>query len=120
MAAGAARSAARIENRGSRSAMCSIIWGQSWSATRAQQDFATPFSSARVEPAVGHRRLAYWRKSAASGSEEDKDKGAESGMDFSLTEREAYYRDRVRDFIETRIRPRNKDYKSQLETGDRW
>src|SRR5215212_3791619 len=41
-------------------------------------------------------------------------------MDFDLTERQAFYRDRVRDFIETRIRPRNKDYKSQLNTGDRW
>ncbi|WP_114954392.1 acyl-CoA dehydrogenase family protein [Sphingosinicella terrae] len=41
-------------------------------------------------------------------------------MDFSLTEREAYYRDRVRDFIETRIRPRNADYKAQLAAGDRW
>ncbi|MGZ8311677.1 MAG: acyl-CoA dehydrogenase family protein [Allosphingosinicella sp.] len=41
-------------------------------------------------------------------------------MDFSLTEREASHRDRVRAFIETRIRPRNKDYKSQLDAGDRW
>lgn len=41
-------------------------------------------------------------------------------MDFSLTEREAYYQGRVRDFIETRIRPRSKDYKSQLDAGDRW
>jgi acyl-CoA dehydrogenase len=41
-------------------------------------------------------------------------------MDFSLTEREASCRDRVRDFIETRIRPRNKDYKAQLAAGDRW
>jgi acyl-CoA dehydrogenase len=41
-------------------------------------------------------------------------------MDFSLTEREAFYRDRVRDFLETRIRPRNKDYKAQLDAGDRW
>ena len=41
-------------------------------------------------------------------------------MDFSLTEREAFYRDRVRDFVETRIRPRNKDYKEQLAAGDRW
>ena len=41
-------------------------------------------------------------------------------MDFSLTEREAYYRDHVRDFIETRIRPRNEDYKKQLAAGDRW
>lgn len=41
-------------------------------------------------------------------------------MDFSLTEREAYFRDRVRDFVETVIRPRIGDYKSQLDTGDRW
>ncbi|HEY0326198.1 MAG TPA: acyl-CoA dehydrogenase family protein [Allosphingosinicella sp.] len=41
-------------------------------------------------------------------------------MDFSLTEREAHYRDRVRDFVETRIRPRKADYKKQLATGDRW
>ena len=41
-------------------------------------------------------------------------------MDFDLTERERFYRDRVRDFIETRIRPRNPDYKTQLATGDRW
>ena len=41
-------------------------------------------------------------------------------MDFSLTEREAHFRDRVRDFVETRIRPRQKDYKDQLAAGDRW
>jgi alkylation response protein AidB-like acyl-CoA dehydrogenase len=41
-------------------------------------------------------------------------------VDFDLTERQAFYRDRVREFVETRIRPRNKDYKAQLEVGDRW
>jgi alkylation response protein AidB-like acyl-CoA dehydrogenase len=41
-------------------------------------------------------------------------------VDFDLTERQAFYRDRVREFVETRIRPRNKDYKAQLEAGDRW
>ena len=41
-------------------------------------------------------------------------------MDFDLTERERFYRDRVRDFVETRIRPRWSDYKTQLATGDRW
>ncbi len=41
-------------------------------------------------------------------------------MDFDLTERERFYRDRVRDFVETRIRPSNKDYKAQLDSGDRW
>lgn len=41
-------------------------------------------------------------------------------MDFDLTEREAFYRDRVRDFIESEIRPRRKDYKEQLNAGDRW
>ena len=41
-------------------------------------------------------------------------------MDFSLNEREAHYRDRVRDFVKTHIQPRNRDYKQQLATGDRW
>ena len=41
-------------------------------------------------------------------------------MDFDLTERQAFYRDRVRDFIESQIRPRVGDYKSQLNEGDRW
>jgi acyl-CoA dehydrogenase len=41
-------------------------------------------------------------------------------MDFSLTEREAHYRDRVRDFIETHVRGRTGDYKKQIATGDRW
>jgi acyl-CoA dehydrogenase len=41
-------------------------------------------------------------------------------MDFTLTEREAFYRDRVRDFIETHVRPRQRDYKDQVAAGDRW
>jgi acyl-CoA dehydrogenase len=41
-------------------------------------------------------------------------------MDFDLTERQAFYRDRVRDFIETHVRPRVGDYKSQIAEGDRW
>lgn len=41
-------------------------------------------------------------------------------MDFSLTEREAHYRDQVRAFVEARIRPRDGDYKRQLAAGDRW
>ncbi|TFI58527.1 acyl-CoA dehydrogenase [Sphingomonas parva] len=41
-------------------------------------------------------------------------------MDFDLTERQAFYRDRVRDFVETVIRPRGDDYKAQLAAGDRW
>jgi acyl-CoA dehydrogenase len=41
-------------------------------------------------------------------------------MDFDLTERQAFYRDRVRDFIETRIRPRASDYRAELDSGDRW
>ena len=46
------------------------------------------------------------RDSRKSGLRERKAAGG-GAVDFSLTEREAYYRDRVRDFIETRIRPRN-------------
>ncbi|HEY0446711.1 MAG TPA: acyl-CoA dehydrogenase family protein [Allosphingosinicella sp.] len=41
-------------------------------------------------------------------------------MDFTLTEREALYRDRVRDFILTHVRGRTADYKSQIAAGDRW
>src|SRR4051794_15772213 len=41
-------------------------------------------------------------------------------MDFDLTERQAFYRNRVKDFIESRIRPRAGDYKAQLNEGDRW
>jgi acyl-CoA dehydrogenase len=41
-------------------------------------------------------------------------------MDFDLTERQAFYRDRVRDFVETRIRPRSGEIKADLAEGDRW
>jgi acyl-CoA dehydrogenase len=41
-------------------------------------------------------------------------------MDFDLTERQAFYRDRVRDFIETRIRPRSGEIKADHAAGDRW
>ena len=41
-------------------------------------------------------------------------------MDFTFTERETYFRDRVRDFIDREIRPRDPDYHQQAETGERW
>lgn len=41
-------------------------------------------------------------------------------MDFTLTERETYFRDRVKSFIDTRIRPRNDEYKKEAYSGDRW
>ena len=41
-------------------------------------------------------------------------------MDFDLTERQSFFRDRVRDFIETQVRPRVADYKKQIDAGDRW
>jgi alkylation response protein AidB-like acyl-CoA dehydrogenase len=41
-------------------------------------------------------------------------------MDFEPTERQVYWRDRVRDFIETNVRPRHKDYKAEQASGDRW
>ncbi|RYY26516.1 MAG: acyl-CoA dehydrogenase [Sphingomonadales bacterium] len=41
-------------------------------------------------------------------------------MDFTLTERETYFRDRVKGFIDTRIRPRDKDYATEAHTGERW
>ncbi len=41
-------------------------------------------------------------------------------MDFDLTERQTYWRDRVRDFIEQHVRPRMDDYKNEQASGDRW
>jgi len=41
-------------------------------------------------------------------------------VDFDLTERQSFFRDRVRDFIEANVRPRVADYKKQIDAGDRW
>jgi acyl-CoA dehydrogenase len=41
-------------------------------------------------------------------------------MDFTLTERETHWRDRVRDFIEKHVRPRDHDYHAQQDEGGRW
>ncbi|ASR52592.1 acyl-CoA dehydrogenase family protein [Blastomonas fulva] len=41
-------------------------------------------------------------------------------MDFDLTERQGYWRDRVRAFIESNVRPREKDYDAQQKEGSRW
>ncbi len=41
-------------------------------------------------------------------------------MDFTLSERESYFRDRVRDFIDQNIRPRQADYDQQAHEGERW
>ena len=41
-------------------------------------------------------------------------------MDFDLTERQSFFRDRVRAFIDEHVRPRVADYKSQIAEGDRW
>ncbi|PZO73727.1 MAG: acyl-CoA dehydrogenase [Sphingomonas taxi] len=41
-------------------------------------------------------------------------------MDFTLSERETYFRDRVRDFIDQNIRPRQADYDQQAHDGERW
>ena len=41
-------------------------------------------------------------------------------MDFEPTDRQKYWRDRVSQFIEDHVRPRDKDYKAEAATGDRW
>ncbi len=41
-------------------------------------------------------------------------------MDFTLSERETYFRDRVKAFIDTEIRPRQGEYDQQSHEGDRW
>lgn len=41
-------------------------------------------------------------------------------MDFDPTERQSYWRDRVRQFIENHVRPRHGEYKQQKAEGERW
>lgn len=41
-------------------------------------------------------------------------------MDFTLTERETHFRDRVKAFIDGEIRPRDGDYRAQQKEGDHW
>ena len=41
-------------------------------------------------------------------------------MDFDLTERQSFFRNQVREFINTHVRPRVGDYKKQIDAGDRW
>jgi acyl-CoA dehydrogenase len=42
------------------------------------------------------------------------------GLDFSLTDRESRFRDRVREFMESEVRPCVAHYARELVTGDRW
>ncbi len=41
-------------------------------------------------------------------------------MDFTLSERETYFRDRVRSFIDQEIRPRIPEHDAQEHEGERW
>ena len=41
-------------------------------------------------------------------------------MDFTLSERETWFRDRVKAFIDGEIRPRDGAYRAQQKEGDRW
>ncbi len=41
-------------------------------------------------------------------------------MDFDLTEKQEYWRNRVRDHIETHLRPRVGDYQAEANSSDRW
>ena len=41
-------------------------------------------------------------------------------MDFTLSDRETFFRDRVKTFIDQNIRPRQADYDQQAHEGERW
>jgi len=41
-------------------------------------------------------------------------------VDFQFSDRETHFRDRVKAFIDTRIRPRHADYLAQQGEGERW
>lgn len=40
-------------------------------------------------------------------------------MDFSFSERETYFRDRVKGFIDQQIRPRQAEFDAQHDAGER-
>jgi alkylation response protein AidB-like acyl-CoA dehydrogenase len=44
----------------------------------------------------------------------------EDAMDFTLSDRETYFRDRVKTFIATHIAPRDDLYHAQVAQGERW
>jgi acyl-CoA dehydrogenase len=44
----------------------------------------------------------------------------EKDVDFTLTERETYFRDRVKGFIDQHVIPRDGDYHAQVREGERW
>jgi acyl-CoA dehydrogenase len=41
-------------------------------------------------------------------------------LDFDLTDRQAHFQGRVREFIDAHVRPRQKDYYAEIGQGDRW
>jgi acyl-CoA dehydrogenase len=41
-------------------------------------------------------------------------------VDFDLTDRQAHFRNRVREFIDAHVWPRQKDYYAEIGQGDRW
>jgi len=41
-------------------------------------------------------------------------------MDFDLTDKQTYWRDRIRDHNERILRPRIADYYAEQAVGDRW
>ncbi|MCM8730671.1 acyl-CoA dehydrogenase family protein [Hephaestia sp. GCM10023244] len=41
-------------------------------------------------------------------------------MDFTLSDRETHWRDRVRDFIDREIRPRQAEHDAEADDGERW
>ena len=41
-------------------------------------------------------------------------------MDFTLNERETFWRDRIKNHIDHYVRPRMKDYYAEQATGERW
>ena len=41
-------------------------------------------------------------------------------MDFALSERQTFFRDRVRQFIAQHVRPRHDEYREQIRSGERW
>src|ERR1700676_2108689 len=67
---------------------------------------------------------AWWRKISNSsvryGQNTDAIRGGPTAMDFALTDRQAHFRNKVRDFMEEHVRPSAGEYLAQASSRPRW
>ena len=70
---------------------------------------------------ISHRSCpSRWSVLARIGTSAGRLASGSGDVDFDLTERQTFFRDRVRAFIESHVRPRVADYHREIQSGDRW